>query len=171
MEEGKVGRKPGRARFKPRSLELLDGRFGRGVLMNDVLAGLTVGLIALPLADKLKIKSKLEVLHKEIIIRGVIAIQSGDNPRIVEQKLRTFLPPAARRARVEAIVRASRARRWRACSSPARRSCASRVAWTSCCWRRCASACCCAPTSPATPVSSDATGTSCAIRCSASSRW
>ena len=57
MEEGKVGRKPGRARFKPRSLELLDGRFGRGVLMNDVLAGLTVGMIALPLALALGIAS------------------------------------------------------------------------------------------------------------------
>lgn len=57
MEEGKVGRKPGRARFKPRSLELFDGRFGRGVLMNDVLAGLTVGLIALPLALALGIAS------------------------------------------------------------------------------------------------------------------
>lgn len=57
MEKGKAGRKPGRARFRPRSLELIGGRFGRGVLMNDVLAGLTVGLIALPLALALGIAS------------------------------------------------------------------------------------------------------------------
>jgi SulP family sulfate permease len=57
MEKGKVGRKPGRARFKPRSLELFGGRISRGILMNDVLAGLTVGMIALPLALALGIAS------------------------------------------------------------------------------------------------------------------
>jgi chemotaxis protein MotA len=35
---------------------------------------------------------------KTIVIKGVMAIQSGDNPRVVEQKLRTFLPPAARKS-------------------------------------------------------------------------
>ena len=37
------------------------------------------------------------MLVKEIIVRGVMAIQSGDSPRIVEQKLSTFLPPSLRR--------------------------------------------------------------------------
>lgn len=55
-------------------------------------------LVALPLADKLKLRSNEERLRKEIMIRGVMAIQSGDNPRVVEQKLKTFLPPAQRRA-------------------------------------------------------------------------
>ena len=35
---------------------------------------------------------------KQILIRGVLSIQSGDNPRIVEQQLKTFLPPQVRAA-------------------------------------------------------------------------
>lgn len=54
--------------------------------------------VALPLADRLAKRSAEEVLYKTVIIKGVMAIQSGDNPRIVEQKLRTFLPPSARKA-------------------------------------------------------------------------
>jgi chemotaxis protein MotA len=45
----------------------------------------------IPFAAKLKIRSKQEVLFKEIILEGVISIQSGDNHRIVEQKLKAFL--------------------------------------------------------------------------------
>ena len=52
--------------------------------------------MALPLADKLAIRSRDETAVKMIIIRGVMAIQSGDNPRIVEQKLKTFLPARLR---------------------------------------------------------------------------
>ena len=52
-----------------------------------------------PMADKLAIRSREEILMKEIIIRGVMAIQSGDNPRIVEQKLNTFLPARLRTER------------------------------------------------------------------------
>jgi chemotaxis protein MotA len=49
-----------------------------------------------PLADKLQARDAEEVLVKTIIISGVMAIQSGDNPRIVESKLMTFLPPSKR---------------------------------------------------------------------------
>lgn len=49
-----------------------------------------------PMADRLARRSAEEVLYKTVIIKGVMAIQSGDNPRTVEQKLRTFLPPASR---------------------------------------------------------------------------
>ena len=49
-----------------------------------------------PLADKLQARDAEEVLVKTIIISGVMAIQSGDNPRIVESKLMTFLPPSMR---------------------------------------------------------------------------
>ena len=53
----------------------------------------------LTIAEKLAARSEEEVLVKEIIIRGVISIQSGDNPRIVEQKLKTFLPAGSARGR------------------------------------------------------------------------
>jgi chemotaxis protein MotA len=48
------------------------------------------------MADKLGLRSRDEMLLKMITIKGVMSIQSGDNPRIVEQKLKTFLPNRAR---------------------------------------------------------------------------
>ena len=37
-----------------------------------------------------------ERLLKEMIVAGIMSILSGDNPRLVEQKLNTFLPPTDR---------------------------------------------------------------------------
>ncbi|MEX2545904.1 MAG: motility protein A [Phycisphaeraceae bacterium] len=72
---------------------------GMAVAILTTLYGVIIAnAIALPLSDRLQQRSAEEVLYKTIIIRGVMAIQSGDNPRIVEQKLRTFLPPSERPA-------------------------------------------------------------------------
>jgi chemotaxis protein MotA len=51
----------------------------------------------LPLAGKLESRSEQEMLVNEMIIDGIMAIQSGDSPRVVEEKLRSFLSPAMRR--------------------------------------------------------------------------
>jgi chemotaxis protein MotA len=67
-------------------------------LLTTLYGALVANAVALPLADRLGRRSGEEVLYKTIIIKGVMAIQSGDNPRIVEQKLRTFLPPSQRPA-------------------------------------------------------------------------
>jgi chemotaxis protein MotA len=56
----------------------------------------TANFFAIPMAEKLACLSHEESLAKEIIVRGVLSIQSGDSPRIVHQKLSTFLPPKAR---------------------------------------------------------------------------
>ena len=48
----------------------------------------------LPVADKLTNLHKDEAMIKQIIIEGIVSIQAGDNPRIVEDKLRTFLKKA-----------------------------------------------------------------------------
>jgi chemotaxis protein MotA len=61
-------------------------------LITTFYGALIANLFAMPMADKLAVRSREEILLKQIIIKGVMAIQSGDNPRIVEQKLRTFLP-------------------------------------------------------------------------------
>ncbi len=47
----------------------------------------------LPLAGKLEVRSSEEILVREMIIDGIMAIQSGDSPRIVEEKLKSFLMP------------------------------------------------------------------------------
>ena len=51
-----------------------------------------------PISEKLQERSDEELALKQIILRGVVAIQSGDNPRIVRQKLKAYLPPRVVRA-------------------------------------------------------------------------
>jgi chemotaxis protein MotA len=55
-------------------------------------------LVFLPIAGKLRNRSANEVLVKELIISGILSVQSGDNPRILEQKLHSFLSPGERRS-------------------------------------------------------------------------
>ncbi|MEI7640442.1 MAG: motility protein A [bacterium] len=50
-------------------------------------------IIFLPIAFKLKAKTAEEVLIKEVMIEGILSISAGDNPRIVEEKLKAFLSP------------------------------------------------------------------------------
>jgi chemotaxis protein MotA len=54
-----------------------------------------------PVADKLQTRSDQEMLMKQIVLKGVMSIQQGDNPRIVDQKLRIFLPPDQREEGME----------------------------------------------------------------------
>jgi chemotaxis protein MotA len=49
--------------------------------------------ICQPMANKLKVKSQEEILQKEMIIEGILSIQAGENPRLMEYKLKTFLSP------------------------------------------------------------------------------
>ena len=65
-------------------------------LITTFYGTLVANLICLPLAGKLEAISENEMLVKELILEGVKSIQSGDNPRLVERKLKTFLPPAVR---------------------------------------------------------------------------
>jgi len=53
-------------------------------------------LICLPIAGKLKTRSTQEILVKNLMAEGIKSIQSGDNPRIVEQKLIAFIDPKTR---------------------------------------------------------------------------
>ncbi|MGQ9880301.1 MAG: flagellar motor protein [Armatimonadota bacterium] len=58
----------------------------------------SANLLFLPIASKLRARHADEVLLREVILEGVLAIQSGENPRIVEQRLRAFLSQRQRRA-------------------------------------------------------------------------
>lgn len=60
-------------------------------LLTTFYGSLLANLIALPIADKLGLRSSQEVAAKLLILRGVMSIQAGDNPRIVQQKLMAFL--------------------------------------------------------------------------------
>ena len=58
----------------------------------------SANLIWLPIASKLKNKSKKEELIKEMIMEGVLSIQAGENPTIIREKLLVFLDPETRQA-------------------------------------------------------------------------
>ena len=63
-------------------------------------------LICLPIATKLKAKARRTALHRELMMEGVLAIQEGLNPKLIDEKLRAFVvrqdvparPVARRRA-------------------------------------------------------------------------
>jgi len=48
-------------------------------------------LVAGPIAEKLALRSHEEAFNKEIILQGVLSIQAGNNPRVVEMQLLSFL--------------------------------------------------------------------------------
>lgn len=60
-------------------------------LITTFYGSLAANLFAMPIADKLALRSHHEVANKIMIMRGVMSIQAGDNPRIVQQKLMAFL--------------------------------------------------------------------------------
>jgi chemotaxis protein MotA len=53
-------------------------------------------LIFLPIGNKLKARNQEEILMREAMIEGILSIQAGDNPRIIEEKLKVFLAPMLR---------------------------------------------------------------------------
>src|SRR5919198_717045 len=57
----------------------------------------SANLIFLPVANKLKELSAEEVLYRTMLLEAVLSIQAGDNPRMLGEKLETFIPPGARR--------------------------------------------------------------------------
>jgi len=53
-------------------------------------------LCYLPIGDKLRLRHEQEVLEYEVITEGVVAIQSGDNPRMIRTHLMSFMAPESR---------------------------------------------------------------------------
>ena len=71
-------------------------------LIGTLYGAVTANLLCIPMTEKLSYLSHEETLIKQIMLRGVQAIQSGDSPRIVRHKLETFLPANLRQpTRVE----------------------------------------------------------------------
>ena len=57
---------------------------------------MSANLMWLPLANKLKRISAVEVAHRELLVQGILAIQAGVSPRAVGERLKSHLPPAVR---------------------------------------------------------------------------
>lgn len=71
-------------------------------LITTLYGAIIANVFCMPFAEKLGFISKQELRSMEIVIRGIMAIQSGENPRVIEQKLNTFLPPNLRTGDQEA---------------------------------------------------------------------
>ena len=67
-------------------------------LITTFYGSIFANLVLIPISKKLQDRDKDETLVNEIMIEGILSIQSGDNPRILESKLISFLPPARREA-------------------------------------------------------------------------
>ncbi len=76
-------------------------------LITTLYGAMIANIVTGPLGDKLAARDAEEVLVKTIIVAGVMSIQSGDNPRVVESKLLTYLPPGRRGAFEEAKQKAA----------------------------------------------------------------
>lgn len=60
-------------------------------LLTTLYGTVLANLVFIPMASKLENKTAEEIFAKQIVIEGVIGVQSGQNPRIVEEKLSAFL--------------------------------------------------------------------------------
>lgn len=60
-------------------------------LVTTFYGSLIANLFCMPIASKLRSNSRAEILLKEVMIEGILSIQAGENPRIVEEKLKAFL--------------------------------------------------------------------------------
>jgi chemotaxis protein MotA len=52
----------------------------------------SANLLFLPFANKIKLKVKRQSLEQQVVIRGLVALAQGENPRIIQEKLESYLP-------------------------------------------------------------------------------
>ena len=65
-------------------------------LITTLYGSLLANWICTPVASKLKTNNSGEIMMKEIMIEGLLSIQAGENPRVIEEKLKSFLSPGDR---------------------------------------------------------------------------
>lgn len=65
-------------------------------LLTTLYGALIANVVCIPLADKLRMRSREEVLAMSICFEGVVCLSQGDNPNAIDQKLKAFLSPKAR---------------------------------------------------------------------------
>ena len=71
-------------------------------LITTLYGSLLANWICAPVATKLKGNNEEEMVVKEIMIEGLLSIQAGENPRVIEEKLKSFLTPAQKAEMEEA---------------------------------------------------------------------
>ncbi len=67
-------------------------------LITTFYGAILANWICTPIATKLKSKNASEIMIKELMVEGLLSIQAGENPRVIEEKLKSFLSPSRREA-------------------------------------------------------------------------
>lgn len=65
-------------------------------LTTTLYGSLLANWLATPVANKLRVNNAAEMQQKEVMIEGLLSIQAGENPRVIEEKLKSFLSPKDR---------------------------------------------------------------------------
>ena len=71
-------------------------------LLTTLYGAILANMFALPIADKLSVRSREEHETKSLIIDALIGIQGGQNPRVIASMLETYLPKSKRNQEDEA---------------------------------------------------------------------
>ena len=79
-------------------------------LITTFYGSLIANVFAWPVANKLKVRNAEEMLEKQVMLEGILAVQAGENPRVVQWKLAAYLNPTER-AELEAAKERERNRR------------------------------------------------------------
>lgn len=74
------------------------GHLIAGAFIATLWGVMSANVFWLPMGNKLKRVSEIEVHHRELVLEGILSIQAGANPRVIEQKLLAHLPPKERDA-------------------------------------------------------------------------
>ena len=66
-------------------------------MVTTFYGAILANLFFLPMAGKLKQRSEQEIQFKEMLLMGILAIQAEESPRVIQNKLVTYLTPAERK--------------------------------------------------------------------------
>jgi chemotaxis protein MotA len=67
-----------------------------GALVGTFYGAFAANMLFMPMAGKLDVRAKQEYLLRELMIAGIIAIQSGEKPQLIKEKLKGFVAPNMR---------------------------------------------------------------------------
>jgi chemotaxis protein MotA len=74
-------------------------------LITTFYGAMLANLFFNPIAEKLKARTEDEVLSTQIAIEGLVMLQAGANPRVIERKLNSYLPPQERKNHYDRIMK------------------------------------------------------------------
>ncbi len=65
-------------------------------LITTLYGSMLANWVCTPVAEKMGVNNSKEVAMEEVVIEGLLSIQAGENPRVIEEKLKSFLSPKQR---------------------------------------------------------------------------